>query len=52
MSPIFREDPAEKIKYRNNMLGERARVECEEEKEIEEIFFGDDMKQKIQTHYG
>ena len=52
MSPIFREDPAEKIKCRKNMLGGRAQVECEEEKEIEEIYFGDDMKEKIRTHYG
>ena len=46
MSPVFREDPAEKIKCRKNMLGGRARVECEEEKGIREIYFGDAMKEK------
>ena len=51
MIPVFREYPVDKLKCINNMLGGRARVECEEEKEIEEIYFGDNMKEKIRKHY-
>ena len=52
MSPVFIEDPEEKIKYGKNMLGGRARAECEEEKVMEKIYFGDDMKEKSTNTLG